>query len=264
VLELPMDHPRPAVFSLRGAQHRTVFPKELAASLKDLAQSEGATLFMLLLAAFQLLLHRYSGQNDISVGVPIAGRNRRETEDLIGCFINMLVMRADLNGSPTFRDLLRKVKKSTLEAFDHQQAPFERLVSLLQPQRDLSTTPLFQVLFQLKNMRSDAGEDPQLRIEPLEIDRGRAQNDLNLEMSEEANGLSASVEYASDLFDHDRIVRMMDHFQVLKSRPTRIAASLTSSSCPKRKEFVWSRSSTQRPSTIRPTSFMTSLKVRRD
>jgi amino acid adenylation domain-containing protein len=217
VLELPMDHPRPAVFSLRGAQHRTVFPKELAASLKDLAQSEGATLFMLLLAAFQLLLHRYSGQNDISVGVPIAGRNRRETEDLIGCFINMLVMRADLNGSPTFRDLLRKVKKSTLEAFDHQQAPFERLVSLLQPQRDLSTTPLFQVLFQLKNMRSDAGEDPQLRIEPLEIDRGRAQNDLNLEMSEEANGLSASVEYASDLFDHDRIVRMMDHFQVLLS-----------------------------------------------
>lgn len=214
VLELPMDHPRPSVFSLRGAQHRTVFPKELAASLKDLAQSEGATLFMLLLAAFQILLHRYSRQDDISVGVPIAGRNRRETEDLIGCFINLLVMRTDLGGSPRFRELLGKVKKTALEAFEHQDIPFERLVSLLQPQRDVSRTPLFQVVFQLKNLRADAREDPHLRIEPLEIDRGRAQNDLNLEMSD-ANGLSVSVEYATDLFDHARIVRMMEHFQVL-------------------------------------------------
>ena len=151
VLELPSDRPRPPVQSVRGATQRFVLPRALSQALRQLSRQEGATLFMTLLAAFQVLLARYTGQDDIVVGSPIAGRTHTELEDLIGFFVNTLVLRTNLAGDPTFRELLGRVRAVTLEAYAHQDVPFERLVEELQPQRDLSRAPLVQVLFVLQN-----------------------------------------------------------------------------------------------------------------
>jgi len=151
VLDLPADHPRPLVTRHRGAQVRFVIPLPVAQALSALAQREGATLFMALLTAYKLLLSRYSGQEDIVVGSPIAGRDRPELEGLIGLFVNTLVLRTDLSGAPGFRELLRRVRETCLGAYAHQLFPFEKLVEELKPERDLSRNPLFQMMFVLQN-----------------------------------------------------------------------------------------------------------------
>ncbi|MCF5338486.1 condensation domain-containing protein, partial [Pseudomonas simiae] len=160
VLELPFDHQRPAQQSHRGARLDVSLPTALAADLKALAQREGVTLFMLLLASFQALLHRYSGQQDIRVGVPIANRNRVETERLIGFFVNTQVLKADIDGQTTVAQLLAQVKQRALDAQAHQDLPFEQLVEHLQPERSLSLNPLFQVMFNYQ-AGGRRGDEPQ-------------------------------------------------------------------------------------------------------
>ena len=149
LLELPTDHPRPSVQTHIGARESRLLPTELSERVRTLGRKENATLFMTLLAAFTILLHRYAGEDDIVVGTPIAGRNRQEIEGLIGFFLNHLVLRIDLSGHPSFRELLHRVRDMALGAYIHQDLPFERLLEELQPQRDLSRTPLFQVYFNM-------------------------------------------------------------------------------------------------------------------
>src|SRR3989337_3930589 len=156
LLQLPTDRPRPAVQTFRGAKQSLALPGVLTESLKALSRKEGVTLFMTLLAAFQTMLHRYTGQDDIVVGSPIANRNRREIEGLIGFFVNTLVMRTDLSGNPTFRELVGRVREVALGAYAHQDVPFEKLVEELQPERSLSHTPLFQVMVSLDNTAEGA------------------------------------------------------------------------------------------------------------
>ncbi|KAB0511220.1 non-ribosomal peptide synthase/polyketide synthase [Pseudomonas extremorientalis] len=217
VLELPLDHPRPAVQSYRGALLEIGLDSGVVAGLKALAQREGVTLFMLLLASFQTLLHRYSGQSDIRVGVPIANRNRVETERLIGFFVNTQVLKADIDGQMTFAQLLQQVKRRALDAQAHQDLPFEQLVGALQPERSLSHNPLFQVMF---NHQSEArvprGEQlPGLRVEGLAWDSHTAHFDLSLDTQESSDGLWASLTYATDLFETATIVRLAQHWQNL-------------------------------------------------
>jgi len=215
VLELPLDHPRPAVQSHRGARLDLAFDTALANELQALAQSQGVTLFMLLLASFQTLLYRYSGQSDIRVGVPIANRNRVETERLIGFFVNTQVLKADISGELSFVELLQQVKHAALDAQAHQDLPFEQLVEALQPERSLSHSPLFQVMF---NHQTDArGEPgmqsvPGLQVEGLAWDSHTAHFDLSLDTQASADGLWASLTYATDLFDALTIERMAQHW----------------------------------------------------
>ena len=151
LLSLPTDRPRPVVRNCRGARKVFTLPADLSKSLKELSSREQVTLFMTLAAAFNTLIYRYTGQEDISLGVPTAGRNRVETEPLLGVFINTLVVRTDLSGAPSFSDLLRRVRGVALGAYSHQDLPFEKLIELSQPDRDLSRNPLFDVMFQLRN-----------------------------------------------------------------------------------------------------------------
>nr|WP_231936465.1 non-ribosomal peptide synthetase [Fischerella sp. NIES-3754] len=217
VLELPTDHPRPAVQSFRGATHSFRLSPEQTLALKTLSQQEGSTLFMTLLAAFKTLLYRYTGNNDIVIGSPIANRNHREIEGLIGFFVNTLVLRTDLSGNPSFRELLRRVREVALGAYAHQDVPFEKLVEKLQPQRNLSHTPLFQVMFVLQNAHSLEIELPSLTLSTLESDSGTAKFDLTLYMAETASGMIGSVEYNTDLFEAQTIQRLAEHFQRLLS-----------------------------------------------
>src|SRR5450830_1390886 len=221
VLELPLDHPRPARQTYRGARQGGLLEPALVAGLKALAQREGVTLFMLLLAAFQTLLYRYSGQSDIRVGVPVANRNRAETERLIGFFVNTQVLKADIDGQMTFSQLLAQVKQRTLQAQSHQDLPFEQLVEALQPERSLSHNPLFQVMF---NHQAQAltphGEQqlPGLDVETLEWQGQTAQFDLSLDTEESPQGLWASWTYATDLFEAATVERMAQHWHtVLRS-----------------------------------------------
>jgi len=215
MLELPTDRPRPAVQSYRGALHPLVLSKSLSESLKVLSQREGVTLFMTLLAAFQTLLARYTGQEDIVVGTDVANRTRVETEGLIGFFVNALVLRTDLSGDPSFRELLSRVREVTLGAYEHQDLPFEKLVEELRPERSLSRAPLFQMMFTMQNAPRSALELSGLVLCSMEVDRETAKFDLALFMSEQAEGLEGAVEYSSDLFDAATIARMLLHFQVL-------------------------------------------------
>lgn len=215
VLELPSDRRRPEVASFRGARVMFEWKKELTQQLKTLSQREGVTLFMVLLAAFDALLYRYSGQTDIAVGAAIANRNREETEPLIGFFVNMLVMRTDLSGNPTFLDLLQRVKQMTLAAYQHQDVPFEQIIEMLQPQRSLSRTPLYQVEFTLQNTPPESLEARGLRFTPFDVQAVSSETDLNLMMIESENGLAGEIVYATDLFDATTIERLVDHFQNL-------------------------------------------------
>ena len=160
VLNLPTDHPRPVVMDDRGCRQTVVWDPSMSRALRELGRREGTTLFMTLLAAFQLLLSRYTGEEDVVVGCPIAGRNRTELEGLIGFFVNTLALRTDLSGNPTFQELLGRVRKVTLAAYDHQDLPFEKLVKELKPERILSHSPVFQVLFQLRNLPNEVVEIP--------------------------------------------------------------------------------------------------------
>ena len=203
-LELPTDRPRPALQSFRGASLPVLLSGPLSQGLQALSRREGVTLFMTLLAAFQTLLCRYSGQEDVAVGSAIANRNRAETEGLIGFFVNMLVLRSDLSGDPTFRALLQRVREVALGAYAHQDLPFEKLVEELQPERDLSRQPLFQVGFVLQNTPLPRLELPGLRIAPLEIDNGTSKFDLTLMLRESAAGA------AGDAGVQQRVVRPPD------------------------------------------------------
>ncbi|MEW3700439.1 non-ribosomal peptide synthase/polyketide synthase [Pseudomonas aeruginosa] len=215
LLELPSDRPRPQQQSHRGRRIGIPLPAELAEALRRLAQAEQGTLFMLLLASFQALLHRYSGQNDIRVGVPVANRNREETEGLIGFFVNTQVLCAELDGQLPFRELLRQVRRAVVEAQGHQDLPFEQLVDALQPERSLSHAPLFQVMY--NHQRDDhrgsrfasLGE---LEVEDLAWDVQTAQFDLTLDTYESSNGLLAELTYATDLFDASSAERIAGHW----------------------------------------------------
>jgi amino acid adenylation domain-containing protein/non-ribosomal peptide synthase protein (TIGR01720 family) len=215
VLELPTDRPRPAVQTSRGSSRSLRLSSALTQDLNALSRREHCTLFMTLLAAFQTLLHRYTGVEDICVGTPIANRNRAEVEALIGLFINTLVMRTDLSGDPSFRQLLQRVRETTLGAYAHQDVPFEKLVDVLQPVRDMSHSPLFQVMFILQNAPLKAQQLPGLTLNLLDVDSGTATFDLTLSMSETREGLDASIEYNTDLFDAATIDRFLQHFDVL-------------------------------------------------
>jgi len=214
-LQLPADRPRPPLQTYRGSSRSCELSTQLSRAIKGLGQRQGATLFMTLLAAFQTLLSRYSGQADIAVGSPIAGRTHREIEGLIGFFVNTLVLRTDLSNNPTFTELLRQVRDTTLEAYTHQDLPFEKLVEELHPERNPSISPLFQVLFILQNNADQPIEFERLAVSPLRTASQVAKFDLSLSMSERQGSLRASLNYNTDLFDASTIERMIGHFQVL-------------------------------------------------
>jgi amino acid adenylation domain-containing protein len=214
-LQLPTDHPRPAVWTSRGARQPVALSGSLTQALKALSQRQGVTLFMTLLAALQTLLHRYTGQDDIPVGSLIANRNRVETEGLVGFFVNTVVLRTDLSGDPRFRELLDRVRVVTLEAYSHQDLPFEKLLEALRPPRDLSRSPLFQVLFVLQNTPRQVPELASLAVHSLEVDSQTAKFDVMLDVSETPEGLRGWFEYSTDLFDAATITRMGSHFQTL-------------------------------------------------
>ena len=215
VLELPTDHPRPAVKTFNGAAMSLNLPRSLSEELKALSRREGVTLFMSLLAAFQVLLQRYSGQEDIAVGTPVAHRTRAETEELIGFFVNTLVLRTELSGNPTFRELVQRVKETALGAYAHQDVPFEKLVEELAPERNLSVTPLFQVMFAMENTPSPEIRLRDLQLSLLETARETAKFDIVLVMWETAEGLEGSLEYSTDLYEEATMQRLLCQFQTL-------------------------------------------------
>jgi amino acid adenylation domain-containing protein len=215
VLELPIDHPRSVAPMSRGAAQTVQLPRPLTNALKALGQQEGATLFMTLLASFQVLLHRWTGQEDIVVGSAVAGRRKVELEKLIGFFVNTLVIRGDLSGNPSFRELLGRVRESALGALAHQDLPFERVVRELRPDRTVSRNPLFQVMFVLQNAPMSPTDLPRLEVELHEVDTGTAKFDLTLSMTEAPQGLKASLEYNADLFEPSTVSRLLGCFQTL-------------------------------------------------
>ena len=218
VLDLPADRPRPPVQSYRGAGLHMTFPDGIGERLQALCRREGVTPFMLLLAAFQGLLHRYSGQEGFCVGVPVAGRNRREVEGLIGFFANTIVLRADLGGGsegpggPSFRELLGRTRESALGAFAHQDMPFEKLVEALQPERDTSRTPVFQVSFVLQNTPTLTEEQRALAMGPFGAQRDTAKFDLSIEIADTPQGLMGVLEYNRDLYDAATMARLHEHY----------------------------------------------------
>lgn len=215
LLELPTDRARSVEQGSEGATFYYELPAGLTNSLNSLSRNKNVTLFSTLLTAFFVLLERYSGQSDICVGVPVANRNHEEVEGLIGFFVNTLVMRADLSGNPSFAELLDIVHQDSQNAQAHQDLPFEKLVEELQPPRDLSHTPLFQVMFVLHNVPAGTLEIPGLSVDVLEVDYGTSKFDLLLHITEKGECLHAALEYSTALFDSSRIVRMAGHFQAL-------------------------------------------------
>lgn len=215
VLNLPTDRLRPAVPSYRGAKQFLELPHSLTQALEALSSQEGVTLFMTMLAAFQTLLYRYTQQEDIAVGSPIANRNRSELEGLIGFFVNSLVLRTDFSGKATFRELLKRVREITLEAYSHQDLPFEKLVEELHPERDLSYHPFFQVVFSLQNTPIETLELSGLTLSLFEFDSKTAKLDLEFHLWQDLESLKGQMVYSTDLFDDKTITRMLEHFQTL-------------------------------------------------
>ncbi len=231
LLELPTDRPRPPVATSRGAECRHSIPDSLVGPLRSLAHTENVTLFMLLLALFKTLLHRYSGQDDILVGSPIAGRVTTELEPLIGFFVNSLVLRTTFSGNPTFQQILQRVRETALGAYAFQELPFEKLVEELHPERDLSRNPLFQVIFQV--LRSTAEDSPA----PAPIDVGiiSAKFDLSFTVQDQAGALNVFVEYNTDLYDADTVEQMCVHYvnlarAFIEAPATRISKAMLLSS----------------------------------
>ena len=215
LLSLPPDFPRPAVKSYRGAQRMQTLGPDLVRRLKYLSRSQGATLFMTLLAAFEVMLHRYSQEDDIVIGSPIANRTQSQTEQLIGLFVNTLALRCRLASKQSFSELLAEVRRVTLAAYAHQDLPFELLVGELQPERSLSYSPLFQVMFALQNTPFEAVDLPGVRVRPLTQETGTAKFDLLLNLAEQGGALIGSWEYSTDLFEPETIRRMAGHYEVL-------------------------------------------------
>ncbi|HEX8557861.1 MAG TPA: condensation domain-containing protein, partial [Pyrinomonadaceae bacterium] len=219
VLRLPTDHPRPSAPTDRGASQFMLLPDGLSRAVKELSQREGVTLYMTLLAAFDALLYRYTGQTDITVGSPLAGRSRPEAEPLVGLFINPVALRADLSGNPSFRQLLGRVREVMLEAHANQDVPFEKLVAELQPERSAGHTPLFQVMFILQNAPMEeraASAELVFSLGELDVDIGASKFDLTLSVEETTEGpLLTYWDYKTDLFEHATIERMFGHFRRL-------------------------------------------------
>ncbi|HEX6098724.1 MAG TPA: condensation domain-containing protein, partial [Thermoanaerobaculia bacterium] len=212
-LNLPTDHPRPAIQSVVGASEKILLDAQLTARMKRLAEQHGGTLYMALLAAFQALLHRYTGQDDICVGSPIANRQYGETEGLIGMFVNTLALRTRMESDDSFAELFARVKATCLEAYEHQDAPFEKVVDVLQLRRDLAVNPLFQVMLVLQN--ADLGFIADDRIRPFPLDNGISKFDLTLQFSETPEGLTGSLQYRTALFERQTIGRMVEHFRAV-------------------------------------------------
>jgi hypothetical protein len=217
VLELPVDSPRPEVQSFRGASHYFTLDTRLSESIKVLSRSGGITLFMMLLAAFKLLLYCYTGQEDSVVGTDIANRTRQETERLIGFFANQLVLRTDLSGNPSFRQLLERVRVMTLGAYAHQDLPFEQLVKELKPKREPGRSPLFQIKFMLENEPAAPLALEGLTLHHLPVEHRVAKFDLLLTLVNASDGLRGSLEYNTDILKHATIVRLLRDFQALLS-----------------------------------------------
>ncbi|MFQ5853582.1 MAG: amino acid adenylation domain-containing protein, partial [Candidatus Binatia bacterium] len=216
LLELPTDYPRPAIQTFRGASQSLLLPQSLSEGLRALSRQSGVTLFMTLLAAFKTLLYRYTGQEDIVVGTPIAGRDRSEIEGLMGFFISTLVLRTHLSGNPSFRELLGRVREVALGAYAHQDLPFEKLVEELQPERDLSRTPLFQVFFNMINLGDDREVNlAELTAGPFGSHEPTSKFDLTMYVDDRAERLRFSLVYNTDLFEPATITRMLDHYQIL-------------------------------------------------
>ena len=215
VLDLPTDRPRRAERAMRGAIAQRTLPESLCAELKAMAGREGATFFVLLLAAFETLMHRYSGQADFCVGSPITARSKQETEGLIGFFLNTLVFRCDFSDSPSFREVIRRAQDTALEAFAHQELPFDRLVETLHPQRRASHTPLFQVMFVLQDAETHKLNLTGKAARVSEVDLGAARFDLHLTAQDTGAGLGCCLEYDTDLFDPATAERMLGHFETL-------------------------------------------------
>jgi amino acid adenylation domain-containing protein len=216
ILQLPIDRQRPAIQTTTGVYRFFELPQQLSIEIKSLSQRAGVTLFMTFLAAFEILLYRYSGQEDIIVGTPISGRNRAEIAGSIGCFVNTLVLRTNLERNPSFQELLNRVKQVAVAAFTHQDLPFERLTEVLNPERDLSRSPLFQAMFIFESNSSETWGLPGVTVTPLEVARkGIANFDLTLNLTETATGIQGGFEYNSDLFDAETIERMVGHFHTL-------------------------------------------------
>ncbi len=216
LLQFPTDRSRPAIQSFEGSAIPFEISRDLFAGLKALSQREGVTLFMTMLAAFQALLHRYTSQDEIVVGVPIANRNRREIEPLIGFFVNSLVFRTDVSGNPTFRELLARVRELALVAYAHQDLPFEKLVEELAPERDMSRNPLFQVSFQLFTHETPESQSVSSQEEDsdlFKVEKGTASIDLAFDLSESAQGVTGRVEYSSDLFDESTVTRFSNRYR---------------------------------------------------
>ncbi|HEX8393775.1 MAG TPA: amino acid adenylation domain-containing protein [Longimicrobium sp.] len=232
VLELPTDHPRPAVSSFRGRFHRFRFDARLTGQLRDLCREEAVTLNMVIMAGFYVLLHRYSGQDDVVVGTLLGNRSRAEVEQIVGVFVNTAALRMDLSGNPTFREIVRRTRDAVLQADVHQDLPFEKLVDLLGIERDLSRHPVFQALyFHHTFVRTHRELTPETRTvlstRPVDaehdvslVDTGVAKFDLMLATVETLSGLGAKMEYATDLFDHETIVRMSEHLRTLLDSAT--------------------------------------------
>lgn len=211
-LDLPLDYPRPAVQSIWGAKHRAKIPKMVGERLRAMGRQQGTSLFMTLLAGWKSLLFRYTGQEDIIVGAPVANRNRSEYENMIGPFVNSVLLRTDVSGDPPFLDLLRRVRTMVFDAFSYQDFPFERLVEVLQPARNMSRNPLYQTDIILQNAPGGIYRVTGMTFEPLPVETGTAQLDLSLDLRDEADGIAVALEYDSDLFQPDTIARMIAHY----------------------------------------------------
>jgi amino acid adenylation domain-containing protein len=250
-LDLPTDRPRPPVETARGASRPVLLPPPVSAAVAALARNGGATPFMVLLAAFQAVLGHWSGSDDIVVGSPIAGRSRHALEDLIGFFVNNLVLRGDLRGDPSFTMLLERVREVTLDAYAHQDVPFERLVEALEPRRDLSRAPLFQVMFILQNVPPSRFALPGLEVEPLTAESGTAKYDLTLSLEESEAGIRGSLEWNRDLFDPTTAARLVGHFEHLVSAvvaaPERPVGALAGPTPAQRHQLLHEWNSAPRP-----------------
>jgi amino acid adenylation domain-containing protein len=215
VLALPADYPRPARETFRGGTEGRLLPSDLLQGLNAVGKKEKASLLMVLLAAFQVLLMRYSGQEDFGVGTVVANRKRKETMGLIGFFLNTLVIRANLRGEPTFRDVLRRVREAVLGGYEHQDLPFEKLVEELAPNRDVSRSPVFQVAFTLRRAAADKSELGELELIPFGLDPGTSKFDLILDVEEASQNAAVGLNYAKDLFEVATIRQMLQHYERL-------------------------------------------------
>ncbi|MEG3972253.1 amino acid adenylation domain-containing protein [Microcoleus sp. T2B6] len=215
LLELPTDYPRPSIQTFSGAIKHFKINFDLTAKLQEISQQSKTTFFVTLLAAIAVLLHRYSGQDDICIGSPFANRNRTEIESLIGFFVNTLVLRTQIKENPSFSEFVTQVQQVVLDAYAHQDVPFDQVVEALQPERSLSYNPFYQVMFVLENFALDTLELPGIRLTPELVERGTAQCDLSLSLWQTKTGLLGSWEYNTDLFKADTIARMAGHYQTL-------------------------------------------------